>query len=70
MSSEESAGDRSGRSRGEPHRVRLPGFIHDEDVGLGDIVKRATSMVGIKPCGGCRERAGRLNNWMVFSKRR
>jgi hypothetical protein len=70
MSSEESAGDRSGRSRREPHRVRLPGFIHDEDVGLGDIVKRATSMVGIKPCGGCRERAGRLNNWMVFSKRR
>ena len=54
---------------GAPHRVRLPRFISDEDVGLGDAVKRATSLVGIKPCGGCTERARRLNNWMVFSTR-
>ncbi|MFE1558880.1 hypothetical protein ACFW6V_28350 [Streptomyces sp. NPDC058734] len=54
----------------EPHRVRLPGFIKDEDVGLGDAVKRATSLVGIKPCGGCAGRAGRLNSWLAFSKRR
>jgi hypothetical protein len=68
MTSDESKNHRSGGSR--PHRVRLPGFISDEDVGLGDVVKRATSMVGIRPCGGCIERAGRLNDWMVFSKRR
>ncbi len=54
----------------EPHRVRLPGFINDEPVGLGDVVKKATSIVGIRPCSGCTERARRLNNWMVFSKRR
>lgn len=70
MSGEESTGDRSGKSRREPHRVRLPGFISDEEVGLGEVVKRVTSRVGIRPCGGCTERASRLNNWMVFSKQR
>jgi hypothetical protein len=25
------------------HRVRLPGFVSEDDVGLGDTVKRATS---------------------------
>ena len=35
-----------------PHRVRLPGFIVDEEVGLGDAIKRATYAIGIKPCGG------------------
>jgi hypothetical protein len=51
------------------HRVRLPGFIRSEEVGLGDVIKRATSAVGIKPCGGCEERARRLNSWMVFTPR-
>ena len=50
--------------------VRLPGFINDQDVGLGDVVKRATSYVGIKPCGGCARRAEALNRWFVFSGRR
>jgi hypothetical protein len=54
----------------EPHRVRLPGFILEEDVGLGDVVKKATSIVGIRPCGGCAERARQLNSWMVFANRR
>jgi hypothetical protein len=48
--------------------VRLPGVINEEDIGLGDIVKRASSIVGIKPCGGCAERARRLNSWLVFTK--
>ena len=25
-----------------PHQVRLPGFVADDDIGLGDVVKRAT----------------------------
>jgi hypothetical protein len=54
----------------EPHRVRLPGFLIEEDVGLGDIVKRATSYIGVKPCGGCRRRADALNRWMTFTRRR
>jgi hypothetical protein len=54
----------------QSHRVRLPGFIADEDVGLGDLIKRATAAVGIKPCGGCARRAATLNRWMVFSGKR
>jgi hypothetical protein len=52
------------------HRVRLPGFVSDGDVGLGDVVKRATSSVGVRPCGGCARRAEVLNRWLVFSGRR
>jgi hypothetical protein len=50
------------------HRVRLPGFIKEEEIGLGDVVKRATYAMGIKPCGGCEKRAAALNHWMVFSR--
>ena len=53
----------------KPYRVRLPGFVSEEDVGLGDAIKRATSTVGIIPCGGCGRRAAALNRWMVFSGR-
>jgi hypothetical protein len=54
----------------EPHRVRIPEFITDEDVGLGDVIKKATLIVGIRPCSGCAERVTRLNNWMVFTAHR
>jgi hypothetical protein len=54
--------------KGEPYRVRLPGFISDEQVGLGDAVKRITYAAGIKPCGGCGRRAAALNRWMVFTR--
>ena len=55
--------------RRKPHRVRLPGFIAPEDErGLGDVIARVTYAVGIAPCGGCRERAARLNNWLVFTR--
>lgn len=54
---------------GHPYRVHLPEFVRDEDIGLGDAVTRATSLFGIKPCGGCERRAAALNRWMVFSGR-
>lgn len=53
----------------QPYRVRLPGFVSDEDIGLGDVVTRATSLFGVKPCEGCKRRAAALNRWMVFSGR-
>lgn len=53
-----------------PHRVRLPGFLTEEEIGLGDVIKRAISYVDIKPCGGCEQRAAALNSWMVFTKGR
>jgi hypothetical protein len=51
-----------------PHRVRLPGFVTDNEVGLGDVVKRVTYAMGIKPCGGCERRAAAMNRWMVFTR--
>jgi hypothetical protein len=53
-----------------PYRLRLPGFISEKEVGLGDVIKRATYAAGIKPCGGCEQRAAKLNRWMVFSGKR
>lgn len=52
----------------EPHRVRLPGFLIEEEIGLGDAIKRVTYRLGIKPCGGCEDRAARLNRWIRFSR--
>jgi hypothetical protein len=50
------------------HRVRLPGFVIENEIGLGDVIKRATSAVGIRPCAGCERRAVALNRWMVFTR--
>jgi hypothetical protein len=50
--------------------IRLPGFVSDQQIGLGDVVKRATSAVGIRPCGGCVRRAQALNRLIMFSGRR
>ena len=53
----------------EPFRVRLPGFLVEEEIGLGDVIKRTTYFMGIKPCSGCEQRAAALNRWMVFTPR-
>ena len=50
------------------HRVRLPGFLIEEEVGLGDVIKKTTYAMGIKPCSGCEKRAAALNRWMTFSR--
>jgi hypothetical protein len=63
--SDREAGEKRGR---QPYRVRLPGFVKEEEVGLGDAIKRATSSAGIRPCGGCLGRAATLNRWMVFTR--
>jgi hypothetical protein len=51
-----------------PRKVRLPGFITGEEVGLGDVVQRVTYAMGVKPCGGCERRAAAMNRWMVFTR--
>jgi hypothetical protein len=50
------------------HHVRLPGFLVEDEVGLGDLIKRVTYVMGIKPCSGCEKRAAALNRWMTFSR--
>jgi hypothetical protein len=67
MKKKEAKGDATDKQEYRPYRVRLPGFINDQDVGLGDVIKRATLAVGIEPCGGCARRAAMLNRWMIFS---
>ncbi|MFL6446488.1 MAG: hypothetical protein ACJ746_02155 [Bryobacteraceae bacterium] len=51
----------------ESRPVRLPGFLNEKDIGLGDVIKRATSYVGLTPCAGCQSRVATLNRWFVFS---
>ncbi len=62
--------DQVEKTQRRPYRVRLPGFVTDEDIGLGDVIKRATSTVGIRPCGTCEQRAAALNRWLAFTGRR
>jgi hypothetical protein len=69
MSKEEARSDSTEQDRRPRHQVRLPGFIPDEAIGLGDVIKRATYAMGIKPCGGCERRAAALNRWVGFSGR-
>jgi hypothetical protein len=68
MSDQEVKDDPAGGQKSQPYRVRLPGFISDQEVGLGDAIKRVTYAMGIRPCGGCERRAAALNRWMVFSR--
>jgi hypothetical protein len=70
MKQDEPEAGRADQGGPTPHRVRIPGFNADTEIGLGDAIKRATSLAGIRPCGPCRERAATLNRWVVFSGRR
>jgi hypothetical protein len=56
------------KPRDPTHRVRLPGFLIEEEIGLGEAIKRATYAIGIKPCGGCEKRAAALNQWVRFTR--
>jgi hypothetical protein len=51
------------------YRVSIPGLAGGE-IGLGDVIARTVSLVGIAPCGGCQRRAQALNSWLAFSPRR
>ena len=68
MTKASKSNDSTDQSGYPPHRVRLPGFITDEEIGLGDVIKRTTSYFGIQPCEGCKHRAATLNRWMVFTR--
>ncbi|SFE23128.1 hypothetical protein [Nitrosomonas sp. Nm166] len=68
MTKESKRNDSLHQSEHLPHRMRLPGFISDEEIGLGDAIQRTTAYFGIKPCGGCKQRAAMLNRWLVFTR--
>ena len=64
---EERQDDQATKTEYPTHRVRLPGFINEQEIGLGDVIKRVTSTFGIAPCDDCARRAAMLNHGMVFS---
>ena len=72
MKEQEESGSRVVKSNNQPFRMRLPGFILDEEIGLGEAIKRVTYAAGIRPGSGCgcERRAAVLNRWMAFSPRR
>jgi hypothetical protein len=51
----------------EPFRLRLPGFVAGDEIGLGDVIKRATRVFGLKHCGSCEGRTAALNRWIKFT---
>ena len=63
------ASDPERDSQGPRYRVRLPGFVSDDDIGLGDVITKGTSAVGMRPCAGCAQRAAALNRWVAFGSR-
>ena len=50
-------------------RLRLPGFIVKEEIGLGDALKYVTELAGIAPCGGCQRRAAQFNRRVTLYSR-
>ena len=52
------------------HNMRLPGFITEESIGLGDLLKKASYAVGVRACGGCQQRAIAMNRWLRFVPKR
>jgi hypothetical protein len=67
MSTEEKKAP-TGKTEHQHHRIRFPGFIKEEELGLGDVIKKGTYAMGIKPCAGCEKRAAALNRWMRFTR--
>jgi len=68
MSEQEGKDAAAGGPERQPLRVRLPGFLIEEETGLGDAIKRITYALGIKPCRSCERRAAALNRWVRFSR--
>ncbi len=66
MFSEKTDEESADKKRLQPYRVRLPGFILEEEIGLGDVIKRVTYKFGIKPCTSCERCATMLNRRIVF----
>lgn len=48
----------------DPREIPVP-FLNRQ-MGLGSMVSRLTSVVGIPPCGGCKKRAEELDRRVMF----
>ncbi len=54
--------------QGKPIYISLPVELQ-EDIGVGDVIKRVTNAFGIKPCKGCKRRAAIMNRFILTSRR-
>jgi len=63
------AGDDAVNEEHQPPRIaiRLPVLSVGEPIGLGDLLKRATTAAHLPPCAGCQRRARLLNRWVAFT---
>jgi len=50
MKQQESHSHQGNMLEQRPFKVLLAGFLVENEVGLGDVIKRATAAVGIRPC--------------------
>jgi len=50
--------------------LRLPLLSGGAEIGLGDVIKRATTVLGGRPCPGCERRAQYLNRVRFTSRKR
>lgn len=41
----------------------------EQSKGFGDTIAKLTSAIGIKPCGGCKERQAKLNEWFPYEEK-
>jgi hypothetical protein len=48
-------------------RFILPRWFFPTEIGLGELVKKGTAAIGVKPCAACLERAKRLNQVLVLA---
>jgi len=54
------------RGEGKPRRIHVPSLSEGAEIGLGELLKRTTTWLGIQPCDRCNRRARRLNGLLVF----
>ena len=68
MSEKDAQTSRESERALKPVHAHMPGFVSDQQIGLGDVVRRVTYAVGIRSCAGCERRAAALNRWMAFRR--
>ena len=61
--------DVSDQTPQEAPRFVLPVPL-SEPVGAGDVVKKVTEALGIRPCSKCEQRRRRLNRALAFGRRK
>lgn len=49
-----------------PDKIRRTCDGEQESRGLGDTIAKITTAIGIKPCGGCKDRQAALNKLVPY----